>query len=324
MPASSASFHEYSWSDVEDQDDQEYEDDQEYQDEDGQEYQENVSPQTLYTLGERIGDGTTAVVYKATHSFYGQVAVKKFYARYSFNAIREVELMRSVENHPQFMSVLDTWVDETNFCSYVAMELLDGDLLSLIEENSMSSKDMVECAYQLIKAVEYLHAKHIVHFDLKPENIGYIKQSNGSIQYKILDLGTAEMFSYVAKPSFQDSVNNGETVLSTIQYRSYEAIVLNGKHVHNEKSDIWSLGCIIYELMMGDQLFPIASENTIETNHSILEKGLQRVHKMSIQSSENQLLIQVMIKCLAKHPVTRYGAHDLYHFFMEEEMNQID
>jgi len=252
-----------------------------------------LHPSFLYTLGEKLGDGTTAIVYKATHPVHGDVAVKKFRRQFTFNAETEVDMLRSVQGHPNFTQLLDFWEDQDS--SYIAMELLDGDLLSLIEDQ-MALDEVKYACLDILSGLKHLHAQRIIHFDLKPENIGYKFDGIRNV-YKIIDLGTAYSMDEVEEESFQEKVNSGETLLTTLQYRPIEAFHL-GSDVHNEKTDVWSFGCILYEMWTGQQLFPCEDSNSEDENKEEIVFGLSTIKSMTMLSEST--LIEKMIVLLLK------------------------
>jgi serine/threonine protein kinase len=85
-------------------------------------------PSSEYKKIRVIGSGTTAHVWEATHPFHGTVAVKQFEQRFKFHAPTELGLLSRVQGHPNFPKLFDFWEDHKG--SYIAMELMKGDLLS--------------------------------------------------------------------------------------------------------------------------------------------------------------------------------------------------
>jgi len=285
-----------------------------------------ISPRIMYTLGEEIGNGSTSIVYHATHPIHKKVAVKKYYPQYSCYAEVEIKWLRKVQGHPHFTSVFDTWNDDdeekSTRCAYIAMERVDDDILQLVDfpyHSTLTIPEIVDCIQQLLTGLAYLHNEcKLVHFDLKPENIGYTLQPNGRRLFKILDLGTVESLDTITRPYFQSKINSGYMIITTSEYRSYEAVVRDGVQKHGEKSDVWALGCIIYEMIWGKQLFMMSDTNSQAINKIILEEGLDRIHTATIDSSDYAVAINVMRKCLIKDVESRYSVSQLLQFVTEQ------
>ena len=270
----------------------------------------SLHPSFLYTLGEELGDGTTAIVYKATHPIHGEVAVKKFRSQYSYNAKHEADMLRLVQGHPNFTQLFDFWQDKE--ASYIAMELLDGELLHLIEsDDQMPLEEVYTACLDILSGLEHLHTKRLIHFDLKPENIGYKFDGDRRV-FKIIDMGTAYSMDEVDTESFQDDVNSGEMILTTLQYRPIEAFNL-GSDVHNDKTDVWSFGCILYEMWTGQQLFRCSDSNSPDENKEEIKLGLSVVESLPWQESNSHQNIIVMLlkKCLVKSVEVRMSSDEL-------------
>jgi len=245
-------------------------------------------------LGKFIGDGTTSVVYKAIDKNRGPVAVKKFRPRFAFHAKREIEMLQRVQGHPNFTQIFAVWNDGETNC--ISMELLDGDLLSMIEAG-MSIEEVYKATTDIIRALEHLHSVGLVHFDLKPENIGY---KDGV--FKILDLGSAYTKEEIQMKTFQEELNSGRTLLTTVQYRPFEAFQQEGQQ-HNEKTDVWSLGCIVYEMLTGDQLFDTHDSLSRTENLDEITIGLEKIEsECPIKNKMFLMIKQSLNQCVAMRP----------------------
>ena len=245
-------------------------------------------------LDKFIGDGTTSVVYKAIDKNRGPVAVKKFRPRFAFHAKREIEMLQRVQGHPNFTQIFAVWNDGETNC--ISMELLDGDLLSMIEAG-MSIEEVYKATTDIISALEHLHSVGLVHFDLKPENIGY---KDGV--FKILDLGSAYTKEEIQMKTFQEELNSGTTLLTTVQYRPFEAFQQEGQQ-HNEKTDVWSLGCIVYEMLTGDQLFDTHDSLSRRENLDEITIGLEKIEsECPIKNKIFLMIKQSLNQCVAMRP----------------------
>ena len=195
-----------------------------------------------YEILEEIGSGGMAVVYKARcHRLNRLVAIKILKDDYlqdedfrrRFHAESHAVAMLS---HPNIVQVYDVFDSEE--ADYIVMELIDGISLKQYMEKKgvLNWKETLHFAIQIAKALEHAHSRGIVHRDIKPHNIMVLK--NGSV--KVTDFGIARMMS------------KGNTLtkeaLGSVHYISPEQA--KGGRVDN-RSDIYSLGVVMYEMMSG-------------------------------------------------------------------------
>lgn len=195
-----------------------------------------------YEILEEIGSGGMAVVYKARcHRLNRLVAIKILKDDYlqdedfrrRFHAESHAVAMLS---HPNIVQVYDVF--DSDEADYIVMELIDGISLKQYMEKKgvLNWKETLHFAIQIAKALEHAHSRGIVHRDIKPHNVMVLK--NGSV--KVTDFGIARMMS------------KGNTLtkeaLGSVHYISPEQA--KGGRVDN-RSDIYSLGVVMYEMMSG-------------------------------------------------------------------------
>ncbi|XP_015794838.1 mitogen-activated protein kinase 14 [Tetranychus urticae] len=201
-----------------------------------------------YTKLSPIGSGAYGQVCAADDiAFSRRVAIKKL-ARPFQSAIhakrtyREFKLLKHME-HENVIGLLDAFTPTTTFDRfqdmYLVTHLMGADLNSIIRTQTLTDDHVQFLVYQILRALKYIHSAGIIHRDLKPSNIAV----NEDCELKILDFGLArhteaEMTGYVA----------------TRWYRAPE-IMLNWMH-YNQTVDIWSVGCIMAELITSRTLFP--------------------------------------------------------------------
>lgn len=267
---------------------------------------------TLYQLGDKLGDGTCANVYEATHPDHGDVAVKITHKRYAFAGEREASFLLRLQGHEHFLTVYDTWVNERGqYC--MAMEPVCETLLSRMENEAMSYEDIYECVSQLASALDFLHRVcGIVHYDLKPENIGVVYKGDRVI-YKIFDFGNSEFLSEVQTPSFQHDLVTGAVVKTTPFYRAYEGFMLQPQ---SETVDIWALGCIIYELIHLTPLFEDLEPTTsAEEAEQIIENGVGEIeqfgHTVHASYGYGKKMYDVAIECFRYDGTKRISAQSI-------------
>ncbi len=197
-----------------------------------------------YTILKVIGEGTYGRVYKATDKAFNQTVAIKQFKNVEDNDLGQRELLVcSMLNHENIVTFCDSFKYEGTL--HLVFEYMQDDLVHVINRaspNGLDNERVIELTYQLCKAVHCCHQNRIIHRDLKPENI--LIDAVGTLQ--LCDFGVAKvvkvegdlMTDYVATRWYRPP----EQELRCTQY-SFSA-------------DIWSIGCIAFELWMGKPLFP--------------------------------------------------------------------
>lgn len=264
----------------------------------------------LFTLGTILYSNTTSTIYNATHHLLGKVVVKVIPPEYKDKAQYELYFLSKVQGHLYFPVVLDTWI--SNGTWYIAMKEMDGTLLELLS-GGMNRIEKKQCITQLLEAISFLHEeKKIIHFDLKPENIGYICHRDGTLTFTILDMCHTEYIENVQLDWYQEQIKTGEIENTSLWHRSYEAYGLSVFPI-TEKVDVWSIGCIIYELVAGTPLFmDIKDTSTYIDILTCMKKGLKIVKEYHTNDPELRVLEYVMKNCLETNLLFRKSASELH------------
>ncbi|HEY1391840.1 MAG TPA: serine/threonine-protein kinase, partial [Methylibium sp.] len=203
-----------------------------------------------YQIQDRLGRGGMATVFRAHDPGIGRdVAIKFLHAtlcedeEYRARFLREARAAGGL-SHPNIVTVYD--VGEIEGRPYMAMELLEGEPLSeaLEKGQSLPVRDVVVMGIQLARALDYAHARGIVHRDIKPGNITRVK---GTQTIKVLDFGIAHMDSAAG----EQRTRVGD-VLGTPQYMSPEQT--QGEKLDG-RSDLFSAGIVLYQLLTGQRPF---------------------------------------------------------------------
>ncbi|MEB3069293.1 Stk1 family PASTA domain-containing Ser/Thr kinase [[Mycobacterium] vasticus] len=262
-----------------------------------------TTPQRLsdrYELGEIIGFGGMSEVHRAVDTrLHREVAVKvlradlardpSFYLRFRREAQNAAAL-----NHPAIVAVYDTGEAETAAgpLPYIVMELVEGETLRDIVHNDgpMSPTRAIEVIADACQALNFSHQHGIVHRDVKPANI-MIDQNNA---VKVMDFGIAR-----AVADAGNSVTQTAAVIGTAQYLSPEQA--RGDTV-DARSDVYSLGCVLYEILTGDPPF---------VGDSPVAVAYQHVREDPVPPSQRRPdlpadLDAVVLKALTKNPDNRY------------------
>jgi len=260
-----------------------------------------------YEIIEELGRGSMGVVYRAYDPQIDRVVAlkalredrvtsKDFVQRF----LKEAKAIGRL-SHPNIVTVFD--VGEDHGTIYIAMELLEGIPLNRkVDEKSVSLQEAVGFGIQMAETLGYAHQKGIIHRDVKPSNI--ILQSSGQI--KMTDFGIARIED--ASASVQTQA--GE-ILGTPAYMSPEQVF--GRPVDG-RSDLFSLGIILYELCTGKR--PFSGENMVAVFHAVTQN--HPPEPMKLNPAISQKLSQIIMKCLKKAPEERFETgHALAHALSE-------
>lgn len=204
---------------------------------------------------DKIGGGTYGVVYKARDKKTGEiVALKKVKMEkeqeregFPVTALREINILASL-NHPSIVTFKEVVVGSSLDCIFVVMEYMDHDLKSLSEAVKQPfSLGEVKCMMlQLLQGIDYLHENGVIHRDLKTSNL----LMNNCGELKICDFGMSRMY--------ESHLNPYTTMVVTLYYRAPELLL--GAKEYSTSIDMWSIGCILTELLSRKPLFTGTSE----------------------------------------------------------------
>ncbi len=250
--------------------------------------------QDRYEILEQIGQGGMSVVYKARcHTLNRDVAIKvlkeEFTADENFVSKFKMEAQAAARlSHPNIVSVYDV-VDEGDL-HYIVMELVEGiTLKAYIEKKGrLENREAIGIALQVISGIAAAHEHHIIHRDIKPQNI--IIAKNGKV--KVADFGIARAVS-------TQTIN--ATAVGSVHYISPEQA--RGGYC-DERSDIYSFGITLYEMVTGR--VPFEGDNTVAVALAHLEEPVisPRTYNPEISTG----LEQVILRCTKKHPDERYAS----------------
>jgi len=207
-----------------------------------------------YTIVAPMGAGGMGVVYRARDTRLGrEVAVKVIRAGLlagdsARRRFRQEAMALARLNHPNIAAVYD--VGSQDGFDYIVMELVRGQTLrERLEAGPLSTQEILSLASEIAAALEEAHEQGIVHRDLKPANIMVTAKSHA----KILDFGLAKLFGPVHPEDVTQTSDDTRHVVGTLMYMSPEQA--EGRSIDG-RSDLWSLGVVLYELFARRPPFP--------------------------------------------------------------------
>jgi len=258
-----------------------------------------------YEILEVIGVGGMAVVYKARcHRLNRLVAIKILKDDYSqddefrrrFHAESQAVAMLS---HPNIVSVYD--VSTSDSADYIVMELIDGITLKqyMQKKGVLNWKETLHFAIQIGKALDHAHSRGIVHRDIKPHNVMVLK--NGAV--KVADFGIAQVMS--------KSNTLTKEALGSVHYISPEQA--KGGRVDN-RSDIYSLGVVMYEMMTGRPPYDGDTPVAVAIQHISGNPAMPSTLNPNIPGG----LEQIIMKAMSQNPAKRYSTEAMMLHDMDE------
>ncbi|CAD5215008.1 unnamed protein product [Bursaphelenchus okinawaensis] len=229
---------------------------------------DDVEPQIRdkYELHKRLGKGAYGIVWKATDKrTKDTVALKKIFDAFrnqtdAQRTFREIMFLQEFGRHPNIIKLFNILRAENDKDIYLVFEYMEADLHNVIKKMTILKdihKQYIMC--QLFRAVRYLHSGNVLHRDLKPSNV----LLDADCRVKLADFGLARSLSQLEDyPEGQNMPELTEYV-ATRWYRSPE--ILLAARRYTKGVDMWSLGCILAEMLLGRALFPGSSTiNQIE------------------------------------------------------------
>ncbi|MDO5559156.1 MAG: Stk1 family PASTA domain-containing Ser/Thr kinase [Oscillospiraceae bacterium] len=247
-----------------------------------------------YEIIELIGVGGMADVYKANDILDNKtVAVKILKSEFSENEeflrrFRNESKAIAVLSHPNIVRVFD--VGFTDKIQYIVMEYIDGITLDeyMIKEGRLDWKDAVHYIMQILRALSHAHSKGVVHRDIKPQNIMVL--TDGTI--KVMDFG-------IAKFAREEGLGDNIQAIGSVHYISPEQA---RSDVTDEKSDIYSVGIVMYEMLTGVK--PFDTDNALSI--ALMQMQVNAKPPRQINPDIPEALEEIILKAIEKNPADRY------------------
>ena len=255
-----------------------------------------------YRIEEEIGRGGMGVVYRAVDTRLGRtVAVKMLASEATTDPDRRARFIQearsaSVLNHPHIVTIYD--VGEQDGATFIAMELVDGTPLDkTLRGGPLPVPDALKYGVQIVSALGIAHEAGIVHRDIKPANIVITRDGRA----KVLDFGLAKLM----EPEPTDATMTGVgtrpgIILGTAAYMSPEQAQ---GHPVDSRSDLFSFGAVLYEMLTGRR--PFAGDSEIGLITAILRD--QPPPLKAARADLPAALQPIVDRCLAKDPAARFA-----------------
>ncbi len=265
-----------------------------------------------YEILELLGSGGMAYVYKAKcHKLNRFVAIKILKPEFRTDAVFlqkfQVEAQAAAAlSHPNIVNVYD--VGEEGDLFYIVMEFVDGITLKqyIIQKGRLYPKEAVEIALYIASGIQAAHGRHTIHRDIKPQNI--LVGRNGDV--KVTDFG-------IARAASANTITSTDSAIGSVHYISPEQA--RGGY-SDERSDIYSLGVTMYEMVTGR--VPFDGENNVSVALAHIQK--EAVPVCDYYEDIPVSLEKIIIKAMQKKPERRYQTIqelilDLKRVFLEPE-----
>jgi len=246
-----------------------------------------------YEIAELIGRGGTADTYRGLDkTLHRDVAVKVLVERSDETNARLLMEARAMArlNHPRIVAVYDA--GEDSGISYIIMELVRGKTLSALEGGEIGYKQALGYIYETLEALEYANSQGLIHRDIKPSNIMVVEDGKHT---KLTDFGLARRASEVTQ-----TTRTGQ-IVGTISYLAPERFLSKPADV---RSDLYSVGIVMYEIFTGTLPFRNDRDDIVATMYS-------HVHDLptpprEINRNIPEALENVIMRAIEKDPGRRY------------------
>src|ERR1035437_9048289 len=251
-----------------------------------------------FVLGQRLGAGGMGEVYAAQDTLLTRrVAIKRMAPKLQFEESDRARFLKeaqraSILSHPNIAAIYDVLEDKGEIL--VVMEYIEGTTLRRRCAEPISIEQFLEIAQQCADGLSAAHAEHIVHADIKPENIMLIPAG----RVKILDFGVAKRFAHAGSDQATETLMTMKGALSgTPAYMAPEVLT---QKLYDGRADLFSLGLVFYEMLGGKQ--PFVTDSFVGTLGRVLHAEVPPLSNDKVPPS----IANIVSKLLEKDPENRY------------------
>lgn len=260
-----------------------------------------------YELVSKLGSGGMGLVFLVRDKTLGKPVVIKTLSTSSPTQEQLVSFQKEARaagrlRHPQIIATLDFGITGSGN-PYMVLEYVPGRTLkeAIESRSTLSLASILTIIEKLARAMDYAHENGIIHRDLKPSNILLTECENGEIDIRVIDFGIAHLFEIEPGKGFESS---GGKIIGSPPYMSPEAVRGEGA---TRSSDIYSLGCLVFEIFTGTPPFRdrspmITMKMQLEKKAPSLDRVLEKLCQADATAHE---LAELIDRCLAKDPESR-------------------
>jgi len=247
-----------------------------------------------YEVASELGRGGMGVVYRARDPLLNREVAVKVLATSELTPEIEERFQREAQvvaqmDHPGIVPIYD--VGRHDGSLFFVMPVLDGtNLRRMLWEGSLRLGDVLDIAIQVADALEYSHSRGVVHRDVKPENIMVAREEGGVLRVRVMDFG-------LAQASTENRLTKTGTLVGTVTYLSPEQVTA---HSFDGRSDIYSLGTVMYECLTGEPPFAGEVQSAL---YRIVHEIPQPPRALGAEIREE--LQDIVLRCLEKDPARR-------------------
>ncbi len=258
-----------------------------------------------YRIERLIGQGGMGAVFAAHHEIlFQRVAIKLLLAQYARDSgavarfLNEARAMARIQDE-HVARVMDVGTLE-NGTAFMVLEYLEGvDLAKVIESRgALPLSETIDYAAQALEALGEAHRLGIVHRDMKPSNLFLTRRPNGAPCVKLLDFGISKGASPLA--AHNSGITSTGTIMGSPAYMSPEQLK-SSKSV-DARTDIWSIGVVMYELLTGKS--PFDGETLGQVLAAIVEAEVPALNRRDVPASFEA----VLLRCMARKPEQRFAS----------------
>ena len=253
-----------------------------------------------YEIASELGRGGMGVVYRARDPLLNREVAVKLVSSNDLTSELEERFQREAQlvaqmDHPAIVSIHDLGRHEGSL--FFVMPLVSGtNLLRLLRDQSLRLGEVVDIGIQVADALEYSHSRGVVHRDIKPANVMVTREDGAGVRVRVMDFG-------LAHATTESRLTKTGTLVGTVAYLSPEQVA---SRAFDGRSDIYSLGVVLYECLVGEPPFTGEVQSIL---YRIVHEIPQPPRNLGAEVREE--LQDIVLRCLEKDPARRpqRGSH---------------
>ena len=247
-----------------------------------------------YDIKSELGRGGMGVVYRASDPLLNRDVAIKLIPPTLLNPETEQRFQREAQlvaqmDHPAVVPIFDFGKHEGSL--FFVMPVVEGTNLRWFQrDGTLTLGEVIDIGIQVAEALEYSHSRGVTHRDIKPENVMVVREDGGRLRVRIMDFG-------LARGAAESRVTKTGTIAGTLSYMSPEQVAASGI---DHRTDIYSLGTVLYECLAGEPPFSGELQSVL---YRIVHEIPQPPRAVGADISED--LESIVLSCIAKEPAKR-------------------